>query len=345
MKDTIAKIVVIALFAAFLALAANNMFGSKDAPPAPGGASSPGSGPAPSAGSGQAGAESRPREGESAAGAGGGQGQRGASAPAQNAITVSAMAMYPAAIRQIVKLNGDVSSQSEVNIYPDTGGKITRITKNLGDPVREGDIIAYIDPSRPGAAYVQSPVLTTVAGTITSLPVHAGETVSAQTSIAVVGSLNDLKITVYVAEKYSAYVRRGLSAFISFASAPDESFEAVVSAVSPIVNSKNRTIETTLALRRRDERIKQGMFATVNLVIREEKNVMVLPRSALKNYNGEPAVYLIDENDTARRVMVSTGLSNDTEIQILTGLSAGDRVIIAGAVTDGSAVRIVTAEE
>jgi multidrug efflux pump subunit AcrA (membrane-fusion protein) len=83
------------------------------------------------------------------------------------------------------------------------------------------------------------------------------------------------------------------------------------------------------------------MFATVNLVIREEKNVMVLPRSALKNYNGEPAVYLIDENDTARRVMVSTGLSNDTEIQILTGLSAGDRVITAGAVTDGSAVRIV----
>jgi RND family efflux transporter MFP subunit len=242
-------------------------------------------------------------------------------------------------IRQTVKLNGDVSSQSQVNIYPDTGGKITSIFKALGDPVRNGEIIAYIDPSRPGAAFVQSPVLAAVTGTITSLPVNTGETVSAQTVIAVVGSLNDLKITVYVAEKYSAYLKRGLSAFVSFASAPGESFEAAVSAVSPIVNSKNRTIETTLSLSKGDARIKQGMFATVDLVIREENDVMVLPVAAVKNYNGDPVAYIIDADNIARRVPVTTGLRNDTEAQILSGLAPGDLVITAGAVTDGSPVR------
>jgi multidrug efflux pump subunit AcrA (membrane-fusion protein) len=359
MKDTIAKIIVIILFIAFLGLAAYNMIGPKNAPAGSGDSAgqtaaaqrAPGQGPENTAGG--APAVGGTGRGEAQSGAGGaaeraagagalgqGAGQAGARPPAQNAITVTAKTMQNETIRQTVKLNGDVSSQSEVNIYPDTGGKITRIVKELGDSVREGDVIAYIDPSRPGAAFVQSPVLATVAGTITSLPVNTGETVSAQTSIAVVGSLNDLKIVVYVAEKYSAYLKRGLPAFVSFASAPGESFEAAVIAVSPIVNNKNRTIETTLSLSKKDDRIKQGMFATVNLVIREEKNTMVLPGSALKNYNGDPVVYLIDADDIARRIPVTTGLSNDTEVQILTGIQAGDRVITAGAVTDGSGVRI-----
>jgi multidrug efflux pump subunit AcrA (membrane-fusion protein) len=319
MKDTVAKIIIIVLFAVFLGLAVYNMIGSKSE-------SAPASG-APAS------SQSAPPQDASRASSAGGR-------PAQNAITVTAKIMQGETIRQTVKLNGDVSSQSEINIYPDTGGKITRILKEPGDSVKDGDLIAYIDPSHPGAAFAQSPVLAAVTGTITSLPVHIGETVSAQTVIAVVGSLNDLKITVYVAEKYSAYLKRGLPAFVSFASAPGESFEAAVSAVSPIVNSKNRTIETVLSLRKTDDRIKQGMFATVNLVIREEVNVMVLPSSALKNYNGDPVVYLIDENDIARRVPVATGLSNDTEVQILSGISTGDRVITAGAVTDGSSVRI-----
>jgi multidrug efflux pump subunit AcrA (membrane-fusion protein) len=288
MKDTIAKIIVIVLFTAFLGLGVYNMIGSKSAPA-------------------QGAPQTAPQPQAPAAAGGGGQGR-----PAQNAITVTAKIMQGETIRQTVKLNGDVSSRSEVNVYPDTGGKITRIVKELGDPVKEGEVIAYIDPSHPGAAFAQSPVLSPVTGTLTSLPILAGETVSAQTIIAVVGSLNDLKIVVYVAEKYSAYLKRGLPAFVSFASAPGESFEAAVSAVSPVVNNKNRTIETTLALRKTDARIKQGMFATVNLVIREERNVMVLPNSAVKNYNGNPVVYIIDANSIARRIPVTTGLRNDT---------------------------------
>jgi RND family efflux transporter MFP subunit len=163
--------------------------------------------------------------------------------------------------------------------------------------------------------------------------------------IAVVGSLDNLKITIYVAEKYSAYLRRGLPAFVTFASAPGVEFSASVSGLSPVVNNKNRTIETTLSLNSNDSRIKQGMFASVHLVIREEDGVLVIPRGAVKNYNGEPTVYIIDENNLARRVPVTLGLSNDSEVQVTEGLSVGDNVITAGAVTDGSPVRIAAASQ
>jgi multidrug efflux pump subunit AcrA (membrane-fusion protein) len=325
--DAVVKIIVIILIAVFLGAAAFSML--KGNSPSPGGMPYSGA----PAGAGRM----------AAGGAPAGAGAAGAGGQAANAITVSVKTMESESIQQVIKLNGDVSSQAAVSVFPDTSGKIVRVLKSLGDAVRQGEVIAYVDPSRAGAAYVESPVVSPVGGTITSLTAAEGLTVSASTAIAAIGSLDKLKITIYVAEKYSAYLRRNLPAYVSFTSAPGEEFSASVSTVSPVVNNKNRTIETTLNLASQDPRIKEGMFASVRLVIREEKNTLVIPRSAIKDYNGEDTVYVIDEENLARRVPVMVGLTNDSEAQITAGLKPGDRVITAGAVTDGSPVRIAAA--
>ncbi|GMO11862.1 MAG: hypothetical protein Ta2A_21040 [Treponemataceae bacterium] len=278
--------------------------------------------------------------GDAASGAAAGNAGGGNRGGARAAITVSAKTIGDDTIRQIIKLNGDVSSQSAVNIYPETNGKIVRVLRKLGDNLTRGSVIAYIDPSRPGQAFAQNPVLATVSGTITSLNISLGETVTTQTAVATIGSLGNLKVTVYVAEKYSSYLKVGLSAELSFTTAPGEKFQAVVSSISPVVNSKTRTIETVLTLIDKDERIKQGMFAAVELVIREETDTIVVPSGAVKDYNGTTVVYIVDNNSIARRMTVTLGLKNDSESQIVEGVQNGDRVITAGTVTDGSTVKI-----
>jgi multidrug efflux pump subunit AcrA (membrane-fusion protein) len=348
--DIIAKIIVIITIMVFLGIAGYTMMNSNSTA-----ASRSGGMPAGVPGGMPGGAGGQPAGGQAAGGqpvsgqaAGGSRnpmaGGQAAGGRQANTITVSAKTMTGETIQQVIKLNGDVSSQLAVSIFPDTSGKIVRILKNLGDRVSQGEIIAYIDPSRPGSAYVESPVISTVAGTITSLPITDGLTVSPSTPIATVGSLDRLKITIYVAEKYSVYLRQNLPAYVSFSSTPGTEFSARVSSVSPVVNSRNRTIETTLDLNSQDSRIKEGMFASVRLVIREERNTLVVPRSAIKDYNGADTVYIIDEDELARRVQVELGLSNDSEIQVVSGLNPGDRVITAGAVTDGSPVRIAASE-
>lgn len=265
-------------------------------------------------------------------------GARAAQNPA--AVTVSALTMERGVIRQTARLNGDVTPQTEVGIFPDTAGKIARLVKSVGDSVVRGEVIGYIDPSRAGVAYEQNPIVSTVGGTLTALPVSQGETITTATRVATIGSLGNLKITIYVAEKYSAFLRRGLPAVVSFAAAPGEQFEASVATVSPVLNSANRTVEAALALAKNDPRIKPGMYANVDLVIREAANAFVLPKAAVKNYNNTLVVYKIDENNVARRVQVTTGLSNDSHIEIVSGIAEGDRIVTAGAVTDGSPVRI-----
>jgi multidrug efflux pump subunit AcrA (membrane-fusion protein) len=355
--DTIIKIVLLALIAVFLGAAVFSMFRPKQAAGAPGGqqtaARSASQGQAGTQGSGGAGARPAGTAPGSQGQAGTPGGQGGTQSAAQGAsrqggaqanpaaITVNALRMSPSVIRQTVKLNGDVSSTTSVGIFPDTSGKLVSLRKDVGDRVERGEIIGYVDPSRAGAAYEQSPVRSTVGGTVIALPVSEGETVTASTRIATVGSLGSLKITIYVAEKYSAYVRRGLPAVVSFAAAPGERFAASVDTVSPVVNAANRTIETTLVLTRGDPRVKPGMFADVDLVIREKTDTFVLPKTAVKNYNDGQVIYIIDANNIARRIPVTTGLFNDSETEILSGLSFDDLVVTAGAVTDGSPVRIV----
>ncbi len=255
-------------------------------------------------------------------------------------ITVSVKTIEPETIQKTVLLNGNVSSKVETSIFPDTSGKITKILKNVGDSVKNKEIIAYIDPSKPGSTYAASPIKATVSGTIINLPYNIGDTISSTTALATIGSLDDLEITLNVSEKYSSYLKNGLKAYVSFLSAPDEIFTAKVTSVNPVVNALSRTQKVTLELDKKDERVKPGMFAQVRLVIQEKENVIVIPQTAVKLYNDEKTVFIVTPEETARRVVITEGISNDTEVQITSGLVYGDKVITAGSVTDGAKIKI-----
>ena len=257
-----------------------------------------------------------------------------------NAISVSVKTMKKETIQSTIKVTGDISSTSEINIFPDTSGKVTRILKNLGETVSKGEIIAYVDPSKPGSSYVSSPVTATISGTIIDLPVDIGDTVNNGTMIATIGSLTDLKITTNVAEKYSSFLKDGLPAYITITSNPDR-FNAKTVKISPVVNKNNRTIQVELKFDKYNPIFKPGMFATVDLVIQEKKDTFVIPKTAIKNFNNNDSVFIIDENNQAQRVEITTGISNDLDIAVTSGLKEGMKVVTAGSVTEGSTVQIV----
>lgn len=267
-------------------------------------------------------------------------GKGGMVSQSSTAITVNAYKIESSNIESIIKLNGNIGSKVEVNIFPDTSGKLVRLLKDDGAYVNKNEVIAYVDPSKPGSAYATSPVFSTVSGNIISTPANVGDTVTSNTAIASVGSLDDLKITVNVSEKYSNDLKLGLSGYISLTSIPNESFVAKISKISPVVDKTKRTIEVTLDFVKKDSRIKPGMFGSVRLATKHSNNTIVIPKSALSTYNAENCVYIIDENQKAKRCFVKIGLSNDTMVEILQGLEYGQTVITAGSVTEGTLVRI-----
>lgn len=329
--DFIGKTIVIILVAVFLGLTLAENRSSKSSSGYPG-----------MAGGGMPSGGAMPAGGAMPTGGQGGRssGNEGAAKAAANTVTVNCKTLTPETIQQTVRVSGDIASKSEVSAYPITSGKVTSILKDIGDTVSKGEIIGYIDPSKPGSSYAASPVTAPVSGTIISMSASVGSNASAQQAFASIGTVTDLTLTVYVSEKYSAYLKAGLPAYISVTSAPGVTFDATVSAISPVINKTNRTVEVTLQMNRYDSRLKPGMYASVSLAVQQVENTLVVPNKALHVWNDKTILYVAGDDNMAHRVVVETGLANDFETQITSGLAAGDRVITAGSVTDGTPVRI-----
>ena len=69
-------------------------------------------------------------------------------------------------IKDYLQLNGDIAAKTTVDTFADTAGKLKNLYVKIGDTVRKDQVIADIDPSRPGMTFASSPVKASISGTI-----------------------------------------------------------------------------------------------------------------------------------------------------------------------------------
>lgn len=276
----------------------------------------------------------------SGGGARGGRGGSGAT------VSVRTMTTEITTLHGYVSTNGEIESQNSVSVFPDMGGKVLSTSVMLGSTVRRNDIIAYVDPSEPGTSYRSSPVYAPISGSIISTPLKNGTKVTTSTAIAIIGDISNLQITAYVPERYVAVLRKGLKAEISVEAYPGVVFPATVSRVSPVVDSDTRTKEVILTFDKRDERINAGMFAKVKLYTQDYGGFPVMPADAVVQNGDDYFAYVVRDDSTVSKTKVEKGESVDGYVQILSGVNAGDKVVIQGMTSlgDGSKVQEVASK-
>ncbi|MCL2473179.1 MAG: hypothetical protein FWF26_05820, partial [Treponema sp.] len=114
------------------------------------------------------------------------------SGQARNATAVRVTQVVKDTIENSVLINGDVLAVNQVSIFPTVAGKISQTFFEVGDRINQGAVVAMVDPSRPGQVFSESPVTSTIGGTVLQTPVHVGDTVTTQTAVVVVGDLSNL---------------------------------------------------------------------------------------------------------------------------------------------------------
>jgi len=260
------------------------------------------------------------------------------------ATTVRVSPVQRDTIENNVVINGDILAANQVSLYPTVGGRIAGTFFQVGDEIRQGAVVAMVDPSRPGQIFSESPVISTISGTVLQTPVSRGDTVTAQTTVLVVGDLSSLMIETHVPERFSNAAQRGLSAQVRLEALPGETFMALVEEVSPVLDPVSRTLRIRLRFQGpMDPRIRAGMFATVGLVTSTRQDVALIPREAVINTYGSRVVFIVDGQNNASRREVEIGLENESFVEVTRGLDIGDLVVIAGQnfLSDGDPVRIV----
>jgi RND family efflux transporter MFP subunit len=259
------------------------------------------------------------------------------------------MTVMESTIEQTVIINGDVLARNQVSIFPTVNGKLVQARLGVGDSVRQGDVVAMIDPSRPGEVYSHSPVISTISGTVLQAPFSIGDTLTSQSAVYVVGDLSVLLVETFVPERFVAAVRLGLEAQVQLEAIPGETFFAEVVELSPVLDPASRTLRIRLRFINQqrqvdhDPRIKAGMFATIKLVTNSRTNVPVIPRASAIISQGVWHAFIVDESNIARRRDIVLGLESEEFLEVISGIEPGDRVVTQGQnfLTDGDPVRIV----
>jgi multidrug efflux pump subunit AcrA (membrane-fusion protein) len=84
------------------------------------------------------------------------------------------------------------------------------------------------------------------------------------------------------------------------------------------------------------------MFADLSLLVEEKQATLLVPRAAVTEVNGQETVYVVYDDATVERQAVKIGLEAGEELEILSGLSAGQQVVVAGhaGLEDGTKVEV-----
>jgi multidrug efflux pump subunit AcrA (membrane-fusion protein) len=267
-------------------------------------------------------------------------------------------------LRAFLEVNGDIVNAQQADVFPDVSGKLVRVNVALGARVRKGDVIAEVDPSKPGAAYMKSPVYAPISGTVSKAPLPVGTTVNAGSSIAVISAASSLEISARIPEREIAGLETGLKAEVSLQAYPGEIFAATVTHVSPVLDSASRTKLVNLRFEQDDSRINAGMFATVRINTRTYDEVITIPAAALVSRHGESLVYVLGSSNVtmpadskvsanaagaggeapcAEARIVAAGVTLDGWTEIKSGLREGETLVVQGQqlLSGGEALRIV----
>lgn len=266
---------------------------------------------------------------------------------------VTAKKVSAGTLDDYLEFGGDVDSVSSVSVMPDMAGKLSAVKVSVGDNVVKNQIIAYVDASRPGYNYSESPVKAPAAGRIISLVTNIGTTVSQAMPVAKISNTEEMEIKINVPERFISRVKEGQRVELTFDAYPGEVFGAKVSEVSPVLDNSSRTMLTKVRIVQRNNKIKIGMYARVKLITESHSNTIVLPSTAIVTRDGNPFVFVIsdsvDENGKplVHQQAVKTGLTIDDKTEIVEGLISGQSVVIKGQtlLSEGAKVNVVSLTE
>lgn len=185
-------------------------------------------------------------------------------------------------------------------------------------------------------------VIAPSSGTLVTMNATEGGYISNTAPVAVIDGAEQMKAVVQVSEALVPKLSAGDTADVSV-SAANQSFEATIRSVERAANMQTRLYTVTLSLPSDTDGLLAGMFADVTFHTDVSENTIVVPTEAVLT-RGETQYVFIVENDTAKYVEVTTGLTGNGVTEVLTGLSAGQQLVTVGQayLNDGDPVRVVS---
>jgi len=164
-------------------------------------------------------------------------------------------------------------------------------------------------------------------GQIVELNYDAGDIITDNSkTVATIINNDTLFIEVDIEEADIAKLKIGQKAYATFDALDELKLEGEISFISLTSETNNNGIVTYLVrvlFSKGENEIREGMSAYIDFVTSEANDVLVVPVSAVRNVSGKPSV----QTEIGDWVTVITGFTDGKYVEVISGLSAGDKII------------------
>ncbi|MEA3494358.1 MAG: efflux RND transporter periplasmic adaptor subunit [Candidatus Margulisiibacteriota bacterium] len=253
-------------------------------------------------------------------------------------------------IKAQIATTGIVEPRNRLEIKPPVAGRIDKVLVKEGQTVRKGQVLAemsssdraaLLDAARSkGAAelkrwedvYKPAPIIAPLNGFIIQRAVEPGQTVTVSDPVLVMA--DKLIVKGEVDETDIGLIRVGQVVNIELDAYPGKNIKGEVEHIafeSTTVNNVN-VYKVDILPDKVPSFFRAGMSATVNFVLREKNGIMLLPLNVVKKIGNKSYVFILPKDSKKTKdVQVKLGLENDIHVEVVSGLSEGDEVLVPTA--------------
>ena len=181
-----------------------------------------------------------------------------------------------------------------------------------------------------------------MAGVLSESLFDPGDYVEEGEELVTLYDTSTMEVAFRVSGSRSRAVETGQPVRVTVDAHPGRTFPGRVVFVGPSIDPATRTFLVKARMENRSGLLTPGAFATAEVVVNERSGQPSVPEESLVPVRGGYVVFTVDDNKTAHRQGVQTGLRKPGLVEITQGLSLGDQVVTRGHmnISDGDSVQI-----
>lgn len=181
-------------------------------------------------------------------------------------------------------------------------------------------------------------------GVIVDLPyfTEGVRVTSGQTMVSLM-AYDEMYVEINLPEKNISEVKVGQEVQITNYTLTEDTLMGHVTALSPIISNETRTFAGKLQIDNPELKLRPGMFIKADIITAQKDSVIVIPKDIIMTGSRGKYVFIVGSNSAANDRWITTGISNQDEIEVIEGLAPNDRLIIKGFETlrDNSKVKVL----
>lgn len=190
--------------------------------------------------------------------------------------------------------------------------------------------VAEAEAALATARFDKTRIVAHYAGLVGVRRVSPGAYLREGTVITDLTRVDEMKVAFAAPERYASDLKPGVAVELRTPAFPGERFLGRLSVVDPVVDAGTRTLRLVARIPNPGYRLRPGMSADVSVTLEERSQALAVPDEAIFAEGNQNFVYVVNPDSTVARAAVALGLRDSMQVEIVSGLTPGARVITAG---------------